>query len=207
MEKDMKLRKFIATTIREYLNEQQIFKSKEIDNLSFPDDFIKKQSRVQYLYQMGAMRPNSVNDDWYESKQTLTKRYKGIPVNFKILKNVDGSDRGYKIIDVGFDEDKITIQNKVPSTDEVRKAIDNHYKKFINIMNNVNVDESDIENLFIEKGIDTNKMYDNDGLYDTAIKWVINKRFTILEKRMILKNLMNKGLSTEDAIGFFKFIK
>jgi len=188
------------------LNEQQIFESKEIDNLSFPDDFIKKQSRVQYLYQMGAIRPNGVNDDWYESKQTFTKRYRGIPVNFKMLKNVDGSDRGYKIIDVGFDEDEIRIQNKVPSTDEVRKAIDNHYKKFINIMNNVNVDESDIENLFIEKGIDTNKMYDNDGLYDTAIKWVINKRFTFLEKRMILKNLMNKGLSTEDAIVFFKFI-
>lgn len=167
----------------------------------------KQQSRVKYLYQMGAMRPNGVNDDWYESKQTLTKRYRGIPVNFKILKNVDGSDRGYRIIDVGFDGDKITIQNKIPSTDEVRKAIDDHYKKFINIMNNVNVDESDIENLFIEKGIDTNKMYDNDGLYDTAIKWVINKRFTILEKRMILKNIMNKGLSTEDGIGFFKFIK
>lgn len=202
----MELRKFIATTIREYLNEQQIFEDKDTNNLSFPDDFIKKQSRVQYLYQMGAMRPNGVNDDWYESKQTLTKRYKGIPVNFKILKNVDGSDRGYKIIDVGFDEDKITIQNKVPSTDEVRKAIDDYYKKFISIMNNVNVDESDIENLFIGKGIDTNKMYDNDGLYDTAIKWVISKRFTILEKRMILKNLMNKGLSTEDAIGFFKSI-
>lgn len=202
----MELRKFIKTTIREYLNEQQIFESKEIDNLSFPDDFIKKQSRVQYLYQMGAMRPNGGNDDWYESKQTLTKRYKGIPVNFKILKNVDGSDRGYKIIDVGFDGDKITIQNKVPSTDEVRKAIDDYYKRFVIIMNNVNVDESDIEKLFIEKGIGANKMYDNDGLYDTAIKWVISKRFTILEKRMILKNLMNKGLSTEDAIGFFKFI-
>ena len=202
----MELRKFIATTIREYLNEQQIFESKENDNLSFPDDFIKKQSRVQYLYQMGVMRPNGVNDDWYESKQTLTKKYKGIPVNFKILKNVDGSDRGYKIIDVGFDGDKITIQNKVPSIDEVRKAIDDYYKRFVTIMNNLNINESDIEKLFIEKGIDANKMYDNDGLYDTAIKWVISKRFTILEKRMILKNLMNKGLSTEDAIGFFKFI-
>lgn len=202
----MEIRKFIKTTIREYLNEQQIFENKEVDNLSFPDDFIKRQSRVEYLYQMGAMRPNGANDDWYESKQTLTKRYKGIPVNFKILKNVDGSDRGYKIIDVGFDGDKITIQNKVPSTDEVRKAIDDYYKRFVTIMNNVNVDESDIEKLFIEKGIGANKMYDNDGLYDTVIKWVISKRFTILEKRMILKNLMNKGLSTEDAIGFFKFI-
>lgn len=201
----MELRKFIATTIREYLNEQQIFESKEID-LSFPDDFIKQQSRIQYLYRMGAMRPNGVNDDWYESKQTLTKKYRGIPVKFKVLKNVDGSDRGYKIIDVGFDGDKITVQNKVPSTDEVRKAIDDHYKRFVTIMNNVNVDESDIEKLFIEKGIATNKMYDNDGLYDTAIRWVIGKRFTILEKRMILKNLMNKGLSTEDAIDFFKFI-
>lgn len=200
------IRKFIATTIKEYLNEQQIFEDKDTNNLSFPNDFIKRQSRVKYLYQMGAMRPNGVNEEWYESKQTLTKRYKGIPVNFKILKNVDGSDRGYKIIDVGFDEDKITIQNKIPSTDEVRKAIDDHYKKFINIMNNVNVDESDIENLFIEKGIDTNKMYDNDGHYYTAIKWVINRRFTILERRMILKNLMNKGLSTEDSIGFFEFI-
>ena len=154
----MKLRKFIATTIYEYLNEQQIFENKEVDKLSFPDDFIKRQSRVKYLYQMGAMRPNGVNDDWYESKQTLTKSYKRIPVNFKILKNVDGSDRGYKIIDVGFDGDKITIQHKVPSTDEVRKAIDDHYKKFIAIMSNVNVNESDIEKLFIEKGIDTKKM-------------------------------------------------
>ena len=83
----MEIRKFIKTTIREYLNEQQIFENKEVDNLSFPDDFIKRQSRVEYLYQMGAMRPNGANDDWYESKQTLTKRYKGIPVNFKILKN------------------------------------------------------------------------------------------------------------------------
>ena len=35
MEKDMKLRKFIATTIREYLNEQQ-----EVEN-NFNDAFLK----------------------------------------------------------------------------------------------------------------------------------------------------------------------
>jgi len=202
----MKLRKFIATTIREYLNEQEIFENKDNENLSFPNDFIQRQTRVQYLYQMGAMRPNGSNDDWYESKQTFTKKYKGIPVEYKILKNIDGSDRGYKIINVGFDGDRITIQNRIPSSDEVRKAIDNYYEDFVKLMSTINTDENDIKSLFIEKGIDTKKMYDNDGLYETAIKWVINKRFTILEKRMILKNLINKGLSTEDAIGFFKFV-
>jgi hypothetical protein len=205
----MELRKFIATTIREYLNEQQIFENKDNENLSFPNDFIKRQTRVQYLYQMGAMRPNGSNDDWYESKQTFTKKYKGIPVEYKILKNMDGSDRGYEIINVGFDGDRITIQNNIPSSDEVRKAIDDYYKDFIKLMSSVDINEDDIKSLFIEKGIDTKKMYDNseDGLYETAIKWVINKRFTILEKRKILKNLMNKGLSTEDAINFFKFVR
>ena len=203
----MELRKFIKTTIREYLNEQQIFENKDNENLSFPNDFIKQQTRVQYLYQMGAMRPNGSNDDWYESKQTFTKKYKTIPVEYKILKNMDGSDRGYKIINVGFNGDRIKIENQIPSTDEVRKAIDDHYKRFVTIMNNVNVNESDVEKLFIEKGIDIKKMYDNDGLYETAIKWVISKRFTILEKRMILKNLINEGLSTEDAISFFKFVR
>jgi hypothetical protein len=203
----MKLRKFIATTIREYLNEQEIFENKDNENLSFPNDFIKRQTRVQYLYQMGAMRPNGSNDDWYESKQTFTKKYKGIPVEYKILKNMDGSDRGYKIINVGFDGDRITVQNKIPSSDEVRNAIDDYYKDFIKLMSTINTDENDIKSLFIEKGVDTKKMYDNDGLYDTAIKWVISNRFTILEKRRILKNLINKGLSTEDAIGFFKFVR
>jgi len=205
----MELRKFIATTVREYLNEQEIFENKDNENLSFPNDFIKRQTRVQYLYQMGAMRPNGSNDDWYESKQTFTKKYKGIPVEYKILKNMDGSDRGYEIINVGFDGDRITIQNNIPSSDEVRKAIDDYYKDFIKLMSSVDINEDDIKSLFIEKGIDTKKMYDNseDGLYETAIKWVINKRFTILEKRKILKNLMNKGLSTEDAINFFKFVR
>lgn len=31
----MELRKFIKTTIREYLNEQQIFEDKDTNNLSF----------------------------------------------------------------------------------------------------------------------------------------------------------------------------
>ena len=201
------LKQFIKTTIKEYLNEQQLFENKDNENLSFPNDFIKRQTRVQYLYQMGAMRPNGSNDDWYESKQTFTKRYKGIPVEYKILKNVDGSDRGYKIINVGFDDDRILIHHRIPSSDEVRKSIDDYYKDFIKLMSTINTDENDIESLFIENGIDTKKMYDNDGLYDTAIKWVISKRFTILEKRRILKNLMNKGLSTENAISFFKFIR
>ncbi len=203
----MELRKFIATTIREYLNEQQIFENKDNENLSFPNDFIKRQTRVEYLYQMGVMRPNSSNDDWYESKQTFTKKYKGIPVEYKILKNIDGSDRGYKIINVGFDGDRITIQNRIPSSDEVRKAIDNYYEDFVKLISTINTNENDIKSLFVEKGIDTKKMYDNDGLYDTAIKWVISNRFTILEKRRILKNLINKGLSTEDAISFFKFVR
>ena len=203
----MELRKFIATTIREYLNEQQIFENKDNENLSFPNDFIKRQTRVEYLYQMGAMRPTGSNDDWYESKQTFTKRYKGIPVEYKILKNIDGSDRGYKIINVGFDGDRITIQNRIPSSDEVRKAIDNYYEDFVKLISTINTNENDIKSLFVEKGIDTKKMYDNDGLYDTAIKWVISNRFTILEKRRILKNLINKGLSTEDAISFFKFVR
>ena len=203
----MKLRKFIATTVREYLNEQQIFENKDNENLSFPNDFIKQQTRVEYLYQMGAMRPNGSNDDWYESKQTFTKKNKGIPVEYKILKNMDGSDRGYKIINVGFDGDRITIQNKIPSSHEVRKSIDDYYKDFTNLMSTINTNENDIKSLFIEKGIDTKKMYDNDGLYETAIKWVISNRFTILEKRMILKNLINKGMSTEDAISFFKFVR
>jgi hypothetical protein len=203
----MKLRKFIATTVREYLNEQQIFENKDNENLSFPNDFIKQQTRVEYLYQMGAMRPNGSNDDWYESKQTFTKKNKGIPIEYKILKNMDGSDRGYKIINVGFDGDRITIQNKIPSSHEVRKSIDDYYKDFTNLMSTINTNENDIKSLFIEKGIDTKKMYDNDGLYETAIKWVISNRFTILEKRMILKNLINKGMSTEDAISFFKFVR
>jgi len=203
----MKLRKFIATTVREYLNEQQIFENKDNENLSFPNDFIKQQTRVEYLYQMGAMRPNGSNDDWYESKQTFTKKNKGIPIEYKILKNMDGSDRGYKIINVGFDGDRITIQNKIPSSHEVRKSIDDYYKDFTNLMSTINTNENDIKSLFIEKGIDTKKMYDIDGLYETAIKWVISNRFTILEKRMILKNLINKGMSTEDAISFFKFVR
>lgn len=196
----------ITTALIHYLKEHLIFENDETDNLSFPDDFITRKSRVEYLYQMGARRPNGVNDDWFESKQTLTKTYRGIPIKFKRLKNVDGSDRGDKIIDVGFDNDKITIQNKVPSTDEVIPAIEAHYEKFLTLMDKIKINESEIKRLFTEKGIELNKIYDTDGLYDTAIKWIISKRFTRLEKRMILKNLMNKGLSTEDAIGFFNFI-
>ena len=202
----MKLRKYIMTAVNEYLNEQFLFENKDYENLSFPNDFIKRQTRVEYLYQMGAMRPNGSNDDWYESKQTFTKKYRGIPVKFKIIKNIDGSDRGYQIINVGFDGDRITIQNRIPSSDEVRKVIDDHYKDFFKLMSNINVDESEIERMFTEKGLAINKIYHDDGLYDTAIRWVISNRFTILEKRKILKHFINKGLSTEDAISFFEFV-
>ena len=49
MEKDMKLRKFIATTIREYLNEQQTFNNKIVayhGTRSFlPFQFFERESR------------------------------------------------------------------------------------------------------------------------------------------------------------------
>jgi len=203
----MELRKFIATTLREYLNEQQVFETVDSGNLSFPTDFIKLQSRVQYLYQMGAMRPNGVNDTWYESKTVLTKKYRRIPIKFKIIKNVDGSDRGYKITQVGFDGDTIFIDNQTPQTGDVRKSIDDYYDKFSTLMSNVNVGDNELENLIKEKDITVSKnIYDGD-LYETAIRWIINKRFNILEKRRILKYLINKGLSTEDAISFYQHIR
>lgn len=196
--------KNIKNAIHSYVKTKQLLENVEADDLSFPKDFIKKQTKVQYLYSMGAMRPTGQNDTWYESQIIFTKHYKDIPVKYKILKNTDGSDRGYSIIQVGFDDDEITINKRVPIASEVRKAIDEYYEKFWYMMSQTKTNESDIENLFIEKGINIKRIYDEDGLYETAIRWIINPRFNILEKRRIMKNLMNKGLPINQAIKFFK---
>lgn len=200
----MELRNFIKNTVIDYLNESILFENSQ--PLSFPIDFIKRQSRVQYLYQMGAMRPNGVDDDWYESKKTIIKKYKGIPVKMKQLKNIDGSDRGYGILQVGNDDDVIKINNRIPSSNEVRSAIDAHYDKFISMMDKINVTDTELEDLISQKGILSKTIYDADGLYETAIRWLVNNRFNRLEKRKILKSLMNKGLSIEEAISFFSQI-
>ena len=45
-----------------------------------------------------------------------------------------------------------------------------------------------------------------DNLYATAIDRMITKRYTPLEKRYILGDLIKKGLSKIDALNFLKYM-
>lgn len=186
----------------------------EINNdcvsLNFPSDFTKKQTRVQYLYSMGAMRPYGGDDEWYESTSTVTKLYRGIDVKFKVLKNTDGSHRSYKIVEVG---DSIrTEHNQIPQEDEVRSVIDNHYNQFQKLMDGVAlINEQEFTKMFIDKSVKMHRIYEEDEpaeyrLFFTAAKWMISKMFNRIDKKKILKYLINKGLSIEDAIDYFSKI-
>jgi hypothetical protein len=186
----------------------------EINNdcisLNFPSDFTKKQTRVQYLYSMGAMRPYGGDDEWYESTSTISKRYRGIDVKFKVLKNTDGSHRSYKIVEVG---DGIrTEHNQIPQEDEVRSVIDNHYKEFENLMGGVVlINEQEFTKMFIDRSVKMHRIYEEDEpaeyrLLFTASKWMLSKMFNRIDKKKILKYLINEGLSMEYAIDYFSKI-
>jgi hypothetical protein len=202
----MDMKKIIKETIGQYLNDKILI---ENSSLNFPQDYVKKSIRKQSV----KPSPNlpriwmGVDDDWYESKEILTKKYRDVPVKMKHIKNINGTNRGYKIVSVGFEGDLLhNDSNHTPSPEEVREVIDNHYKKFEELMSTVSVDDNELENLIAEKNIKVKNIYE-ENLFETAIRWIINKRFNINEKKRILKFLMVKGLNITDAINFFQFIR
>ena len=178
-------------------------------NLHFPSDFTKNQTRVQYLYERGAMRPFGSNDEWYESK-VMVKHYRGIGVKFKVLKNTDGSHRSYKIVAVG--NNIKTEHNTIPQYDEVRSVIDNHHNEFGKFMQGVvSISEQEFTKMFIDRGVKMHRIYEEDEPIEerlswTANKWMIYKMFNRIDKRKILKYLINQGLSMDDAINYFSEI-
>lgn len=183
----------------------------EVEGLSFPTDYDKRESRVKYLYQMGAMRPNGVNDDWYESK-TIERKYRDIPVKMKHQLNMDQSERGWRIVDLGFDGDRIYAKDSnsnLPQTDEVRGRIDQYYNEFAQFMNGIQTDgdelEKAIQNLETRSGRQVTRREESP--IDTAIRWMLAGGFNMITKRKLLKQLMEQGLPIEDAISFWREIK
>ena len=88
MEKDMELRKFIATTIREYLNEQKILN--EIEKVGYDDLFIKlawlkyygEGSSNEIKNQTGGYNPNYVNlSDLGQKEKDIVNKFKGYVFN------------------------------------------------------------------------------------------------------------------------------
>ena len=172
-------------------------------DLNFPEDYTKHTSKVEYVYSMGAMRPNGRNDIWFESNDVIEKKYRSALVKMKHLVNNDGSERGWRILSVTISNKNITIGNQTPNSKNVRKAVDDYYINFINYMDGIEVDGDEltgiINNIFGDK---IKNIYSNS-LYETAIRWLISRKIPLKYKRKILKQLMNEGLSIDEAISFW----
>lgn len=177
-------------------------------DLQFPSDYNRCQTFETRIYSMGAMRPFGTNDIWYESKKTFTKYYRNIPVQFRIVLNKNGTFRYYKIVQVGEDDYRLWSNGKIPTSSEVRVLIDNHYAKFEAFMSEINSSESHVKSIFEEVGLGhkAEDIYEDGDLYEATVRWVLCRRFNRIQKRVVLKNLMNKGLPIDSAIRFFSFI-
>lgn len=204
----------MKNVIKKLLRENLLLENQEV-LFNFPNDYNFYKSKITYSYRMGAIRPdpNTRNDEWYESKDIITRKYKDVPVKMRQILNKNGSQRGWKIINVGFDNYKlyeIGSNNAIPSTETVREVIDDFYKKFIEFMSKIEVNENTLNDVFddFEKrvGRKPNKIYE-DTLFETANRWMYVLTLNLIDKRKLLKVFMKEGLPINQAIMFFGNIR
>ena len=125
---------------------------------------------------------------FYKQKSVSTYNYRGVEVYVKETLNIDLTHRDYVV-------DGISIAgfSKKLNQIEVRDYIDNLFSRLDEKLND--------RPMFCEYKMSTEK---EDNLYNTAIDRMITKRYTPLEKRYILGDLIKKGLTKVDALNFLK---
>lgn len=125
---------------------------------------------------------------FYKQKAVSTYKYRGVEVYVKETLNIDLTHRGYVVEGIS-----IKAFSKKLNQIEVRDCIDNLF---------IRLDEKLKDRpMFCEYKMSTEK---EDNLYYTAIDRMISKRYTPLEKRYILGDLIKKGLTKVDALNFLE---
>lgn len=146
--------------------------------------YTKVHHRAEYI-RNGNMLPFKRDADTYYESELMTFTYRGVKVMTTETRNVDGSLRGYIVKDLS-----IGLYDPLQA-DDVRAHIDEFYVKF-----NAKRMDSPKEVSYKQ----------TDDLVDDAIDNLITRKYTILEKRFIINDLINRGLKLSDAIGFHKHI-
>ena len=130
------------------------------------------------------------SDSYFLQKNDSCGHYRGVKVYFKETLNLDGTNRGYIVL-------KTSIKSFTP------KLYDHNLKKVIDGRFN------ELERLINEKPLLCNYNMNKDLDYKiekTAIDTMCTKRYTRLQKRYILSDLINKGLSKIYALDFLSFL-
>jgi hypothetical protein len=144
-------------------------------------EYIKNYNNAPYV-----RKPYS----FYRQETISTYNYRGVEVYVKEILNINLTHKGYMVEGIS-----IKDSSKKLNHTEVRKYIDD---LFIRLDEKIND-----RPMFCEYKMSTEK---EDNLYATAIDRMITKRYTPLEKRYILGDLIKKGLSKVDALDFLKFM-
>lgn len=127
--------------------------------------------------------------EYYIQTEPTKYTYRGVNVFVKETFNTDKSHKGYVVTKLSIDTFGETI-----NYDEVRSYIDKRYDALLEKLNSKNV-------------VCEYKMLNGeDYLYETAIKCLISRKYSILEKRFIAKNLIDKGMKLSEMINFYKYL-
>ncbi len=129
-------------------------------------------------------------DSYYKQDSVSTYKYRGVKVYTKEVLNIDKTHRCYII-----DSISVSDVNDKLYTDNVRDYIDNLFNKL----------ESKINDRPMKCQYRMSKEIE-DIYYATAIDTMIGKRYTLLQKRYILGDLIKKGLTTIEALDFLKYL-
>ena len=145
-------------------------------------EYIKNYNNAPYI-----RKPYS----FYRQETVSTYNYRGVKVYIKETLNIDLTHRGYIVEGISIKD----FSKKLNHT-EVRKYIDDLF---------ISLDEKlNDRPMFCEYKMSKKK---EDNLYLTAIDVIISKRYSLLEKRYILNDLINKGLEKREALNFLKYLK
>ena len=150
--------------------------------INVPADYIKYYNNAPYH-----RKPYS----YYKQIEKSTYNYRGVKVYVKETLNIDLTHRVYIVEGIS-----IKDYSKKLNSSEVRKYIDDLF---------ISLDEK-LNDRPMFCGYKMSKEKEHN-LYSTAIDVIISKRYSLLEKRYILNDLINKGLEKREALNFLKYLK
>ena len=127
---------------------------------------------------------------YYEENVSKKYTYRGVQVSIKEQKNLDFSHRSFVVTKIHVDG-----YNKSINHMELRNYIDGLFSLLASKLQ----DRTEKCSYKLSNCLE-------DHLYQTAIDTMISKRYTIVQKRYILNDLICKGLKQSEALDFLRYI-
>jgi hypothetical protein len=143
-------------------------------------EYIKNYNNAPYI-----RKPFS----FYKQENVSTYNYRGVEVYVKETLNIDLTHRDYIVVGISIKDFSKELHHT-----EVRSYIDDLFSR---------LDEKCARHIVCEYKMSKEK---EDNLYLTAIDRIISKKYSPLEKRYILNDLISKGLEKREALNFLKFL-